>query len=95
MARIRTLHSAARLTLGLALAAGLAACTQTEQRNAAVGAAGGAIAGQLIGGDTESTVAGAAIGATAGVLVANAGRNDRGQCLYEDRNGRRYYADCP
>ena len=86
------------LSLGVAglLAAPITACTQTEQRNAAVGAAGGAIAGQLIGGNTESTVAGAVIGATAGVLVANAGRNDRGQCLYRDpRTGTRYYAACP
>ena len=77
------------------LVAPLAACTQTEQRNVAVGAAGGAVAGQLLGRDTESTVAGAVIGGTAGLLVSGAARNNRGECLYEDRNGRRYYAACP
>lgn len=77
------------------LSAGLVGCTATEQRNAAVGAAGGAIAGQLIGGDTESTVAGAAIGATAGILVAGAPKNSSGECLYRDRNGREFFADCP
>ena len=88
-----------KFVLSLAMAGTLSApivgCTQTEQRNAAVGAAGGAIAGQLIGGNTESTIAGAVIGATAGVLVANAGKNSAGQCLYERPNGRRFYARCP
>lgn len=88
-------NSILKIALVLSVSGPLAACTQTETRNAAVGAAGGAVAGQLIGGDTESTVAGAVIGATAGVLVANAGKDDRGLCLYEDRNGRRYRAECP
>lgn len=84
-----------QLTLVVAIGGPLAACTQTEQRNAAVGAVGGAVAGQLIGGDTEATVAGAAIGATAGVLIANAGRDDRGLCLYRDNRGREFRAECP
>ena len=83
------------LTMLGAVAGPLTACTQTEQRNAAVGAAGGAIVGQLVGGDTESTVAGAVAGAAAGVLIANAGKDDRGLCLYRDRRGRTFRAECP
>lgn len=86
-----------KFALTLAVAGSLAApvgCTQTEGRNAAIGAAGGAVAGQLIGGDTRSTVGGAIIGATAGVLVANR-RNDQGECLYRLPDGRTYYDTCP
>jgi osmotically inducible lipoprotein OsmB len=57
---------------GLALGAcetGPYSQTSPQVRNAAVGAAGGAVAGQLLGGDTESTLAGAAIGGVGGALV--------------------------
>ena len=84
-----------KFVMSLAMVGALAApiaCTQTEQRNAAVGAAGGAIAGQLIGGDTRSTVGGAVIGATAGVLLA---RRDDGRCVYRNSRGERYVAACP
>lgn len=46
----------------------LAACGTTMEQRAATGAVGGAVAGQVIGGDTEATVAGAAIGGVAGAL---------------------------
>ena len=38
----------------------LAACGQTMEQRAASGALGGAVAGQVLGGNTGSTVAGAA-----------------------------------
>ena len=85
-----------KFVLSLAMAGSLSApmvgCTQTEAQNAAIGAAGGAVAGQLIGGNTESTVAGAVIGATAGVLLA---RRDDGRCVYRNSRGQRYVAACP
>ncbi|MHC4740439.1 MAG: glycine zipper domain-containing protein [Planctomycetota bacterium] len=46
-------------------------CESDAQTGAGVGVAGGALAGQLIGGDTESTLIGAGIGAGAGYMVGN------------------------
>ena len=80
-----------------ALTLGLAGCT-TSERNiaipAAVGAGGGALLGQAIGGDTESTLIGAGIGAAAGALVG-AASNRPGECVYRDGRGQRYIAECP
>ena len=47
----------------------LAACGQTMEQRAATGALGGAVAGQVLGGNTCSTVAGAAIGAVGGAAT--------------------------
>ena len=55
----------------IALAASLSACnglTQT-QRNTATGAVIGGVAGNLIGGDTASTLGGAALGGVIGSQV--------------------------
>lgn len=89
------------LSLAVAGSLGTVGCAQgtgptnQEARNTAIGAGAGAIAGQLLGGDTESTIAGAVVGGAGAFLVTNARRNDRGQCLYEDRStGKRFYADC-
>ena len=75
----------------------LSACT-TTQKAAGVGAAAGAV----IGGVTTGTVGGAAAGAViGGVTGAVAGeligryRDDPTQCVYEDREGRRFVDDCP
>jgi hypothetical protein len=57
------------LILGLALA-GCAGMTKTE-KSALGGAALGALGGQLIGGDTKSTLAGTVIGAGAGGLAGH------------------------
>ena len=47
-------------------------CLTTKGQQGAVGgAAGGAILGQLIGGDTEATLIGAALGGLAGYIVGN------------------------
>jgi outer membrane lipoprotein SlyB len=42
------------------------------QKGAAIGAIGGALAGQAIGGHTGSTLIGAAVGALAGAIAGNA-----------------------
>ena len=47
----------------------LAACGTTMEQRAATGAIAGAAAGQVIGGDTTSTVAGAVIGGAAGAAT--------------------------
>ena len=47
----------------------LSACGYTMEQRAATGAIGGAVAGQAIGGNTESTVGGAAAGAIAGAVT--------------------------
>jgi len=75
----------------------LSACTTTQK------AAGvGAVAGGIIGGATTGSFAGAAVGAAVGTVTgAVAGellgryRDDPTQCVYEDRNGRRFVDDCP
>lgn len=53
---------------------------RTQAEKVAVGAAVGAVAGQVLGRDTKSTVAGAAVGAVAGGAVA-AGTTDYNGCL--------------
>jgi uncharacterized membrane protein len=56
---------------------GLAACTNPDgtrdnrATGATVGALGGAAAGQLIGGDSRSTLIGAGLGAATGAVVGN------------------------
>ena len=57
----------------LVLATSLTACVSTGDPTTdrfAVGAAGGAVAGQLLGGDTGSTLAGAVIGGMLGGATA-------------------------
>lgn len=70
----------------------LASCTATE-RGTAIGAGTGAI----IGGAVTNKWGGAAVGAVAGGLAgALIGRSTerRGYCVYQDRYGRRYEAQC-
>jgi osmotically inducible lipoprotein OsmB len=50
-----------KLTPVIGTVALLAACGQTMEQRAATGALGGAVAGQVVGGNTGSTVAGAAL----------------------------------
>ncbi len=47
------------------------------QKGAAYGAAGGAIAGQLIGGSTSATLIGAGAGALGGALINDARHKDK------------------
>ena len=59
-------------------------------RQGAIGAAIGAAAGQLIGGDTEATLAGAAIGGAVGA-IRGSGQDRNNQQRYRDSRGRYYY----
>lgn len=71
MTRISTLAA-----LGLATLA-LSACTNPDgtrdnrATNATVGALGGAAVGNLIGGDSRSTLIGAGVGAATGAVIGN------------------------
>ena len=49
----------------------IAGCESDAQTGAGVGVLGGALAGQLIGGDTKSTLIGAGAGAGLGYIVGN------------------------
>ncbi len=55
----------------LGLMAYMAGCETKAGTGAAVGAGGGALAGQAIGGDTEGTLIGAGVGAVGGYLIGN------------------------
>jgi len=71
----------------------LAGCTATE-RGAAVGGASGAAIGAAVSGDpAEGALLGGAIGVAAGALIGRA--SEPNMCIYEDRYGRRYQAECP
>ncbi len=56
------------VSLGLVFAAG---CESDAQTGALIGTGIGALAGQAIGGDTESTLIGAGIGAVGGYMIGN------------------------
>lgn len=76
----------------------LAACTTTQQ-GATVGAVGGGIAGAaLSGGSTVGTLVGAGVGGVVGAAAGSLVGKRSGytnQCVYELRDGRRYYDTCP
>ena len=79
-------------TLAAVLALGVAGCTST-QKGAVIGGGVGALAGQAIGGNTESTLIGAGVGALAGALIGDAvGRP--GYCRYRNSKGKIYEARC-
>ncbi|RZL92755.1 MAG: glycine zipper 2TM domain-containing protein, partial [Variovorax sp.] len=59
-------------------------------RQGAIGAALGAAAGQLIGGDTESTLIGAAVGGTVGAIRGSS-QDRANQQRYRASDGRYYY----
>ena len=66
------------LVLGLLIScAGRHSDRFNTQRGAAIGAGFGALAGQLIGRNTESTLIGAGVGTLIGALVGNAVDQDR------------------
>jgi outer membrane lipoprotein SlyB len=87
----------------VAIVTALAGCSETTSpqdraagTGALIGAAGGALAGQAIGGNTRSTVVGAGAGALLGAVVGTAAapREGRDMCRYRDRDGRIYVAPC-
>jgi len=63
-----TILIAAAVCVGLAFFAG---CESDAQTGAAIGSLAGAGIGQLAGGDTESTLIGAAVGGGAGYMLGN------------------------
>lgn len=72
------------------LAMGAAGCTENRVvRGAAIGAAGGAVAGAVVPG--ISTVEGAAIGAAGGAIVGALTKD--GKQWYRDADGREYWVD--
>ena len=76
----------------------LAACTTTQQ-GATVGALGGAVVGASVtGGSAVGTLVGAGVGGVAGAAVGEMVGKRPGysnQCVYERRDGSRYYDTCP
>ncbi len=67
---IKILKSAAVISVAVAMLTGCASTGTSNTTDGVLGgAAVGALAGQLIGGDTKATLIGAAIGATAGGLI--------------------------
>jgi uncharacterized membrane protein len=75
----------------LAALAALTACSQTE-KTAAIGAASGAVIGGLVSNDWRGAAIGAAAGGVGGAAVGS--MNERRECEYRDRYGRRYYERC-
>ena len=65
---LMTILMVVAVSLGLALVAG---CESDAQTGAAIGALAGAGIGQLAGGDTESTLIGAAVGGGAGYMLGS------------------------
>jgi outer membrane lipoprotein SlyB len=64
----KTISVALIVSLSLVFIAG---CENDAQTGAGVGVLGGALAGQLIGGDTKSTLIGAGVGGGAGYIIGN------------------------
>lgn len=77
------------VTVGLS-SAFVAGCESDAQIGSAIGALAGAGIGQLAGGDTESTLIGAAVGGAAGYMMGNEGDKQRAlaerDCLREEMN---------
>ena len=74
-------------TIGLTVAVAgmmvLAGCRTAAQTGAAIGVLAGAGIGQAVGGNTEATVIGAAIGGAAGYMIGN--EEDKAQARWERR----------
>ena len=64
-------HLKAALIASATIAMLMSGCSTKAGTGAAVGGGTGALAGQLIGGNTKSTVIGAGIGAVAGAAIGN------------------------
>ncbi len=85
-----------KFILVLPVVAMLTACVEPDAPTVA-GATVGALAGAAIADDDDrlkGAVAGAVVGGVAGNLLGRSARNPD-QCVYEDRYGKRYVANCP
>jgi len=69
----------------------IAGCSSDAQTGAAVGAGTGALAGQAIGRNTESTLIGAGVGAAAGYIIGN--ESDKQKAREADEQRRRELAE--
>jgi gas vesicle protein len=82
-----------KLWMMLPLVGLLAACDTQEQRMI-TGTATGAAIGAAVS-SPEDRAKGAVIGGTVGLIAGTLiGRDTTGRCLYERRDGSRYYANC-
>ncbi|MBX3568954.1 MAG: hypothetical protein KF914_12910 [Rhizobiaceae bacterium] len=80
-----------KILIVLAVAAGVAGCSQTE-KGAAIGGLGGAAVGAAVTGDAGGALVGGLGGAAVGALIGAA--NEPGKCRYRDRRGNEYIAAC-
>ena len=83
------------LLLSLPLVALTLSACQTANQNAVAGAAAGALVGAAVSGDDDrltGALVGAAVGTAASTLIRPTGTP--GQCLYRDRQGQTFTADC-
>lgn len=73
-----------------------AACVEGNESTVAGATVGGIAGAALADGDDrlEGAVLGAAVGGVAGNLLGRS-QNNPSQCVYEDRFGNRYVAECP
>jgi uncharacterized membrane protein len=79
MTRLLTATVFAAATLGVAACTNPDGTRDNRATNATVGALGGAAVGNLIGGDSRSTLIGAGVGAASGAVIGNQqDRNQRG-----------------
>jgi outer membrane lipoprotein SlyB len=83
-----------KLVLMAMLLLPVAACTQTQQGAVIGGASGAAIGAAVANNPVEGALIGGAVGAAAGALIGRAAEGSN-RCVYRDRYGRRYIADCP
>ena len=84
-----------KILLALPVVALMAGCQTTNNQGALTGAALGAVTGAAVSGD-DDRVAGALIGGAVGAAAGNyVGRNNNGNCVYENSAGQRYTAACP
>jgi phage tail tape-measure protein len=84
------------ILFALPLAGLTSACVEADQ-STVTGATIGAVAGAVLADEDdrlEGAVVGAAVGGLAGNLLGRSAENPD-QCVYEDRYGNRYVADCP
>ncbi len=79
--------------LALSATLAFAGCSTTDQNNALLGGATGAVIGGVATGSLEGAAVGGAIGAGAGVLLGRVA-NTQNQCYYRNRYGVRYVAPC-
>ncbi len=86
-----------RAIVVIGLMALLAGCNTSSQSQrtvggAAIGAGGGALVGAAVGGGRGAAV-GAMAGGVAGALIGRA--TTPNDCIFQDRNGRRFTGPCP